>query len=124
MAQILLLPVIAFLAVLVPQPASAATVITPQTPQFPSQGTLFTAGETIGSMTYSCFRIPSVVSTATGTLLAFAEARNTPNCADNGEVDIVSRRSTDGGGTWGPRALARSSRSCVVAGRQVCDRTS
>jgi len=45
-ARVLLLPVIALTALLVPQSATATTVITPQAPQYPSQNTLFTAGET------------------------------------------------------------------------------
>ncbi|NEE03134.1 sialidase family protein [Phytoactinopolyspora halotolerans] len=50
---------------------------------------------------YSCFRIPAVVRTNAGTLLAFAEGR-VNNCGDAGDIDLVMRRSTDGGQTWGP----------------------
>ena len=43
-----------------------------------------------------CFRIPAVVQTDSGVLLAFAEARiNT--CADCAELGIAMRRSDDGG---------------------------
>lgn len=50
---------------------------------------------------YHTFRIPAVVEATDGTLLAFAEARvNSP--ADNGDIDLVLKRSTDGGTTWGP----------------------
>ncbi|MGW2779953.1 exo-alpha-sialidase [Streptomyces populi] len=50
---------------------------------------------------YACFRIPSVVRTTEGTLLAFAEGR-VLNCGDAADIDIVVKRSTDGGRTWSP----------------------
>ncbi|WP_232265685.1 sialidase family protein [Streptomyces pactum] len=50
---------------------------------------------------YSCFRIPAIVKTTEGTLLAFAEGR-VDNCGDAGDIDLVLKRSTDGGRTWGP----------------------
>jgi len=54
-----------------------------------------------GTLGYSCFRIPAVVRTKAGTLLAFAEGR-VNDCGDAGDIDLVMRRSTDGGKTWGP----------------------
>ncbi|MES9525423.1 exo-alpha-sialidase [Streptomyces capoamus] len=50
---------------------------------------------------YACFRIPAVVRTVAGTLLAFAEGR-VLNCGDAADIDIVLKRSGDGGRTWGP----------------------
>ncbi|WP_285617322.1 sialidase family protein [Actinoallomurus iriomotensis] len=50
---------------------------------------------------YYCFRIPAIVRADDGTLLAFAEGR-VNNCADSGDIDLVLKRSTDGGRTWGP----------------------
>ncbi|MET7695052.1 sialidase family protein [Streptomyces sp. NPDC005483] len=50
---------------------------------------------------YACFRIPAIVRTTAGTLLAFAEGR-VLNCGDTTDIDIVLKRSTDGGRTWGP----------------------
>ncbi|MGX7760836.1 exo-alpha-sialidase [Streptomyces angustmyceticus] len=50
---------------------------------------------------YSCFRIPAVVRSVRGTLLAFAEGRR-HDCGDAGDIDLVLKRSTDGGRTWGP----------------------
>ncbi|MFI6438699.1 exo-alpha-sialidase [Streptomyces sp. NPDC050759] len=50
---------------------------------------------------YACFRIPAIVRTTGGTLLAFAEGR-VLDCGDAGDIDIVLKRSTDGGRTWGP----------------------
>ncbi|MGW2643436.1 sialidase family protein [Streptomyces sp. NPDC001393] len=50
---------------------------------------------------YAAYRIPAVVETGYGTLLAFAEGRR-DGLADTGDIDVVLRRSTDGGCTWGP----------------------
>jgi sialidase-1 len=43
-------------------------------------------------------RIPGIVVTAKGTILAYCEARK--QGSDWGEIDILLRRSTDGGKTW------------------------
>lgn len=48
---------------------------------------------------YACYRIPSIVRTTEGTLLAFAQGRR-GTCADHGEADLVVRRSADNGATW------------------------
>lgn len=55
-----------------------------------------------GDLNYNCFRIPSLLFTSKGTLLAFAEGRgqHTKSCADHGDVHIVLKRSTDLGHTW------------------------
>ena len=50
---------------------------------------------------YSCFRIPAVVHATDGEVLAFAEGR-VADCGDDGDIDIVLKRSSDGGKTWGP----------------------
>ena len=47
------------------------------------------------------YRIPGVVVTPKGTVLAYCEARRN-NSSDWGEIEIHLRRSTDGGKTWGP----------------------
>ncbi|MFD5836608.1 exo-alpha-sialidase [Streptomyces collinus] len=66
-------------------------------PEFDQQ-VLFKASQDPG---YACFRIPAIVRTTSGTLLAFAEGR-VLNCGDAADIDIVVKRSTDGGRTWGP----------------------
>src|SRR5918997_3321381 len=66
-------------------------------PEFDQQ-VLFKASQDPG---YACFRIPAIVRTTAGTLLAFAEGR-VLNCGDAADIDIVLKRSTDGGRTWGP----------------------
>lgn len=53
---------------------------------------------TAGTGGYDTYRVPAVVSVQ-GALVAFAEARRN-SAADNGDVDVVERRSTDGGCTW------------------------
>ncbi|KUL23133.1 exo-alpha-sialidase [Streptomyces regalis] len=68
-----------------------------RTPLFEQQ-VLFKAAQDPG---YACFRIPAIVKTKDGTLLAFAEGR-VLNCGDAADIDIVLKRSTDGGRTWGP----------------------
>ncbi|OLF12158.1 laminin G [Actinophytocola xinjiangensis] len=65
------------------------------------QQVLFRADQESG---YACFRIPAVVRGVEGSLLAFAEGR-VDNCGDTGDIDVVLRRSTDGGRTWSPLSL-------------------
>ncbi|MFE7654779.1 exo-alpha-sialidase [Streptomyces bottropensis] len=50
---------------------------------------------------YASFRIPAVVRTRSGDLLAFCEGR-VGGREDFGNIDIVVKRSTDSGRTWGP----------------------
>ncbi|MGW1724395.1 sialidase family protein [Streptomyces sp. NPDC002306] len=57
-----------------------------------------------GAGGYDTYRIPAAVTTRRGTLLAFAEGRHT-GAADTGDIDVVLRRSGDGGCTWGPMAV-------------------
>lgn len=71
---------------------------------------LFTPGDRSDAGTrYHSFRIPSLLRTGSGALLAFAEGR-VDSHLDFGDIDIVSRRSTDDGETWGPLKLVFSKR--------------
>jgi sialidase-1 len=57
-----------------------------------------------GAEGYHTYRIPALVATKSGTLLAICEGRKTGR-GDHGDVDLVQKRSTDGGKTWGPLEL-------------------
>lgn len=58
---------------------------------------------TAGTGGYNTYRIPAVVDDR-GVLVAFAEARrNSPS--DNGDIEVVERRSLDGGCTWSPQQV-------------------
>src|SRR5699024_6413617 len=77
-----------------------------------SVGMLLTAGSTCtygqqvftknlweeGKGEYDSYRIPSIIVTENGTLLAFAEGRKEPG--DAGNIDLLLRRSFDNGKTW------------------------
>ena len=85
--------------------ATAACADTPHPGDPPgfSQTTAWRSGED----GYLFYRIPSAVVTTKGTLLVFAEGRRTPwgQHADSGEINLVMRRSTDGGKTFGEQTV-------------------
>jgi len=56
---------------------------------------------------YAAIRIPAIVQSKSGTLLAFAEGRPVDN--DHGENDIILRRSEDDGKTWGAMEVVAAS---------------
>jgi sialidase-1 len=66
-------------------------------PPAPQYSDVYVAGE--GG--YQAYRIPSVIATTRGTLLAFAEARRT-GTGDAGDIDLVVKRSHDRGDSWSP----------------------
>jgi sialidase-1 len=66
-----------------------------------SQIDLFVSGED----GYHTYRIPALIRTRKGTLLAFCEGRR-GSADDSGDIDILLRRSTDGGRNWSaPRLI-------------------
>ncbi len=52
-----------------------------------------------GTEGYHTFRIPAIVTTLNGHILAFAEGRKNGG-SDTGNIDIVMRKSKDNGKTW------------------------
>ncbi|MGW5195054.1 exo-alpha-sialidase [Kribbella sp. NPDC004138] len=82
-----LVTALALAALVVPAPPAAQAAVT--------QTVLFDKGDA----GFGCYRIPAIVKTKAGTLLAFAEARRAW-CADSQEIDLVMRRSEDDGRTW------------------------
>lgn len=84
------------------------------------QGPLFVNG----ADDYHCYRIPALVVTKRGTVLAFAEARK-DSCSDHANVDLALRRSSDGGRTWGKMQIIADSggetmgNPCPVVERQT-----
>lgn len=73
-----------------------------------------------GADGYPIYRIPSLVSTPQGTLLAFCEAR-TGN--DQSPTDMVLKRSHDGGKTWGPlQVLVKAAPEAAMDPTAVIDR--
>src|SRR5262245_35179900 len=77
--------------------AYAALFAAPPADPAPRQTPLFVSGKE----GYHTFRIPSLVLTPKGTLLAFCEGRK-KGTGDAGDIDLVLKRSTDGGATWKP----------------------
>src|SRR6202046_1645464 len=80
---------LALLALAAPAPAAEP---------FLEKADLFEAGKD----GYVLYRIPGIVVTAKGTLLAYCEARKHTG-GDWDAIEILLRRSTDGGKTWLPR---------------------
>ena len=54
---------------------------------------------TSGQDGYHTYRIPAIIKAEDGSLLAFAEGRRGGQ-GDSGDIDLVMKRSTDGGATW------------------------
>ncbi len=54
---------------------------------------------TSGNGGYHAYRIPALLVTSKGSLLAFCEGRKTSR-SDHGNLDLMLRRSTDGGRSW------------------------
>jgi sialidase-1 len=54
-----------------------------------------------GTEGYACYRCPTLAVSNTGTVLAFCEGR-VHGHKDEDDMDVVLKRSTDGGKTWGP----------------------
>lgn len=67
------------------------------------------------------FRIPALLQTKSGAILALCEARRATR-SDHGDIDLVLRRSDDGGHTWsGIRVLANNGSRTMGNPAPVCD---
>ena len=60
-----------------------------------------------GTNGYHTYRIPSLLVTQNGTLLAFCEGRKKGR-ADSGDIDLLVKRSEDGGKTWSKQQVVWS----------------
>lgn len=54
-----------------------------------------------GTDGYHTYRIPAIIRAQNGDLLAFCEGRKSAG-GDSGNIDLLQKRSTDGGRTWSP----------------------
>lgn len=76
--------------------AISSLLLSPCSPLFAvSETMLFKSGEE----GYSNYRIPALITTKDGSLLAFCEARK-DHRGDSGNIDLIVKRSTDNGNTW------------------------
>ncbi|WP_460108617.1 sialidase family protein [Streptomyces sp. YKOK-J1] len=90
----------------------AAAVLAPLTAVHPARsepGCASSVPYTAGQGGYDTYRVPAAVVTGRGTVLAFAEGRH-DGAGDSGDIDVVLRRSTDGGCTWGPLTVVAAGR--------------
>ncbi len=81
----------------------------------PQDGEIFNAQILFDSETdpeYITFRIPGIVITPKGTIVVYCEARESYD--DWGDIDLVMKRSLDGGSTWEKRRRLFSSGSDTV----------
>lgn len=87
-----------FLAATRPCPASESGAKTVSVKDGkPKQEPVFVSGRD----GYHTYRIPAIIVTKKGTLLAFCEGRKNSG-SDSGDIDLVLKRSFDGGKTWRP----------------------
>ena len=98
---------------------TAAACLQAAGPAALSQQDIFHRGDN-GVDTY---RIPSMIATPKGAILAFAEARHN-NSHDHGYIETVLRRSTDMGQTWSPiQVVGKDGTNAVQNPTVVIDRT-
>lgn len=57
-----------------------------------------------GTNGYDTYRIPAIIVTTKGTLLAFCEGR-THHGGDSGDIDLLLKRSSDNGQTWSEQQI-------------------
>ena len=70
----------------------------------PAAGLVQTPVFVSGKDGYHTYRIPALIVTKKGTLLAFCEGRKTGR-GDHGDLDLLVKRSSDFGKTWSPQSI-------------------
>lgn len=108
-------PALVFLVLLVapgcgsdPPPAAVPVTVAPRCAAFALAGATTTepsvafqgSFDVLGQDGYPVFRIPSIATTASGVLVAFAEARQSLDDPGAGHIVLVAKRSVDCGRTW------------------------
>ncbi|MGV7929042.1 MAG: exo-alpha-sialidase [Spirochaetota bacterium] len=81
----------------------------PALPQYFHERVLF---DGVGDTSYITFRIPGIVVTPAGVVLAYCEARE--SYSDWGKIDVCMKRSRDGGDTWEERVTLYAGRDDTV----------
>jgi sialidase-1 len=82
------------------KPAAKSAQITPGAANSPMSG-FDSVPFTGGKEGYACYRCPTLAVSTQGTVLAFCEGRVNSH-QDEDDMDVVLKRSVDGGRTWGP----------------------
>ena len=80
--------------------SDGASDVAQASPEEPQQLVLYQSGQD----GYHTYRIPGLVVTTEDTLLAFCEGRKS-SPRDYGKIDLLLKRSTDGGTTWSPQQI-------------------
>lgn len=65
-----------------------------------------------GKGPHACYRIPAIAVAKDGTVLSFIEGRKTMH--DHAHNDVLVRRSSDNGKTWGEHLIIRSNKDVLV----------
>jgi len=82
----------------------ATVILLPSVMAFAGQGIRQTDVFTSGTHSYHTYRIPAIIATPRGVLLAFCEGRKDSR-GDSGDIDMLVKRSMDGGRTWGEQKV-------------------
>ena len=81
---------------------------------------------TSGNEDYHTYRIPALIVTPAGTVLAFCEGRRNSS-SDTGDIDMLVKRSTDGGRSWSNHEIVwddgenACGNPCAVVDRETGD---
>ena len=81
---------------------------------------------TSGNEDYHTYRIPALIVTPAGTVLAFCEGRRNSS-SDTGDIDMLVKRSTDGGRSWSNHEMVWADgentcgNPCAVVDRETGD---